>query len=289
MIQALYNLTHWPLFRRKQSKEEVIPEDKIEVDEKVGFGLFAKEDRKSCAILDTADRAALLLGKPAQEVYLALVQVNELWTHSESDTVREIYAAGYVEPAKAMWNALIEMWTGFAVVPPGLEGTYVTSELIFPELFKISEASRNLLITQVPWAIYTYDWEEFLAKKATYWYSGVASVGETYQAWRELEIVKDRTQPNIVDVLAKFDSFFGWFSPKTWFVGKFGDDSCETWMNAFSYATISDMTYMLMILFMIRLRRNLSVRWGRYSRASAIYQSLRSALRGYFGVNLDNY
>ena len=288
MIQALYNILHWPLFWRRKEKEEATPEDKIEVDEKVGWGLFSKEDRKSCAILDTADRAAALLGKPALEVYLEIVKVQELWSHSESDTVSDIYKAGYVNNAEAMWKALIEMWTGYAVVPPPLPGAYASPELIFPELFKISEASRNLIVTVIPWAIYTYDWEEFLAKRATYWSYGQPACGTLYNAWRELEAVRGRPQPNIADVLNVQDQAIGWISPKTWFVGKFGIGDARSMRASIPGAEISIWAEMMTFLIMIRIRRGLGFSWNIWP-IDDFFRAVWRKLWSFYGVNLYNY
>lgn len=284
MIQSLYNLLHWPLFWWRRKKEEVAPEDKIEVAEGVSFGLFDKEERKSCAILDTADRLASLLGKPALKVYLEVVKTHELWTHSEADTVSEIYQAGYVNPALAMWTALRGDLTGIAPIPPPLPDAYVTPELIFPELFRISAGARDVIITGAPWCIYVYDWQEFLAKKATYWYYGSANCGAVYRAWKELEQARGRTQPDIAGLFLENDRMIGWVSPRLWFVGKFDLGNTSQMWDQVPGAEASIRVEMVALLCMIRFARGLSVSWdGPF----AFYDVLFYKLRAYGYENWD--
>jgi len=259
MIQALFNILHWPIFWRRKAEEEVAPLDKIEVAPKVGWGLFAKDKRKSCPILDTSDRLAALLGEPAKQTYMEMVKLHEAWSHSEVDTMVDIYHAGYVGPAQAMWGALMEQWTGTGKIPLPLPDSLVTPELIWPEITQLTVAERDAILTYAPYIIFVNDWKEALSRMAEY-KLGPGEAVPAYAAWRKLEAVRGRSQPDLSGALP-----FTW----EWFYGHLRLQFFSSWLtqensvavHKFSYNYIGDAAWCTALWITFWYRAGFGLRW----------------------------
>jgi hypothetical protein len=60
----------------------------------------------SCLLLDTADRAAALLGEPARKLYLSIAEWHEYLWRSIKDEVVPVYRERYVNKTISGWNTL---------------------------------------------------------------------------------------------------------------------------------------------------------------------------------------
>lgn len=104
MLKVIQNILSWPIFRILKREESLTPEEEeeyIKVPEEVAHD-FTKEERESCPWLDLGDRAAVLFGKPALDVYLEIQQFNTYLKGSIEDDASDIFSAEYVNKGIVM-------------------------------------------------------------------------------------------------------------------------------------------------------------------------------------------
>ena len=119
MLKVIQNILSWPVFRILGIGEKLPPEEEeeyIAVPEYVAHN-FTREVQESCPWLDLGDRAAVLFGKPALDVYLELQQFNDYLKGSIEDDMSDVFEAEYVNKGIAMAQTACQD-LGLEVPPP---------------------------------------------------------------------------------------------------------------------------------------------------------------------------